>query len=59
MQVIGSNNRDQMDLMLDSHAVLPFTTRLQPPWTVDDVKRLTDGARTEMRNDALKLYMPL
>lgn len=59
MRTLGMDNLEQMDLMLDSHAVLPFTTRLQPRWTTDDVKRLTDGARVEMRNDALKLYIPL
>lgn len=48
-----------MNLMLDSHAILPFTTRLQPQWTAADVRRLTDGARTEMLDESLKLYMPL
>ncbi|KAF2094054.1 S-adenosyl-L-methionine-dependent methyltransferase [Rhizodiscina lignyota] len=57
MRNVGTQNVENVSLMLDSHAIWPFTHRLG--WTAQQVGWLTDGARTELRDDSLKLYMPL
>ena len=54
---IGLLNLENIDAMLDSHAILPFTQRLG--WRREQVGWLTDRARQEARDESLKLYMPL
>ena len=54
---IGRLNLENIDAMLDSHAIWPFTQRLG--WSREQVGWLIDRARIEARDESLKLYMPL
>jgi hypothetical protein len=56
-KAIGIRNRDNMEELLESHAILPFTQRLG--WTAEQVGWNVQGAKQEMQNDRLKLYLPL
>ena len=50
-------NLTNIDEMLDSHALWPFTTRAG--YTAEQVGWLTDEARREARDPNLRLYIPL
>jgi hypothetical protein len=54
---IGIVNRENMEELLDSHAIWPFTARLG--WRTEQVGWLTQEARQEMQDGSLKLYIPL
>ncbi|KAF2433501.1 hypothetical protein EJ08DRAFT_628691 [Tothia fuscella] len=54
---IGEWNQNNMNSMLDSHALWPITTRLG--WTRQQVGWLTEGAKQEMHHANLRLYIRL
>jgi hypothetical protein len=43
--------------MLESHALYPFTQRLG--WTAEQVGWMVDGAKHEIDDSRLRLYLPL
>ena len=58
MRSIGHANAvHNISPMLDSLAVWPFTQRLG--YTKDQVDAITRGARREMEDHSLRLYIPL
>jgi len=54
---IGAANRDNVQRMLSSLAIFPFTERLNMP--IQDVHLLVAQARVEADNPAFKAYFPL
>jgi hypothetical protein len=56
-KAIGIRNRQNLEEMLESHAILPFTQRLG--WTPEQVGWMVDGAKQEMQDPRLRLYLPL
>lgn len=54
---IGLMNLTNVDEMLDSHALWPFTTHAG--YSAEQVGWLTDEARQEARDPNLRLYIPL
>lgn len=59
MNNIGNHNVRNIDAMLDSHAIWPFTQVAQLGWTKEQVAWLTAAAKMEARDVNLKLYMEL
>jgi hypothetical protein len=55
--MIGRANRANIEEMLESHAILPFTQGLG--WTAEQVEWRVRGARHELQDQRLKLYIPL
>jgi hypothetical protein len=56
-QQIGNMNLTNIDEMLNSHALWPFTTHAG--YSAEQVRWLTDEARQEARDPSLRLYIPL
>ena len=56
-QQIGNLNLMNIDEMLDSHALWPFTTHAG--YSAEQVGWLTEEARREARDPSLRLYIPL
>jgi hypothetical protein len=56
-KAIGIRNRENLEEMLESHSILPFTQRLG--WTAEQVGWMVAGAKQEMQDARLKLYLPL
>jgi hypothetical protein len=54
---IGLRNQENMEAMLDSLALWPCTNRLG--WTAEQVKWCSFGAKEEIKDKKLKLYLPL
>ncbi|KAH8775734.1 UMTA methyltransferase [Hyaloscypha sp. PMI_1271] len=54
---IGTTNRENIQRMLNSLAIFPFTERLNIP--IQDVHLLIAQARVEADNPAFKAYLPL
>ena len=54
---IGILNRENMEELLDSHAIWLFTEKLG--WRAEQVGWLTERARQEMQDSSLRLYLPL
>ena len=56
-KAIGIRNRENMEELLETHAILPFTQRLG--WSAEQVGWNVQGAKQEMQDTRLKLYLPL
>ena len=54
---IGRDNVEMIGELLDSLAIWPFTERLG--WTKAQVEALTNTARAEIKDETLKLYIPV
>ncbi|KAE9992532.1 hypothetical protein EG327_008669 [Venturia inaequalis] len=63
MNYIGVHNVSNIDAMLDSHAIWPFThvnhLSATGAWTKEQVSWLTAAAKQEARDVSLKLYIEL
>jgi hypothetical protein len=46
-------------LLLDSHAIYPFTNCAQSSYTPQQVQWLNDGVRGELQNPGLQIYIIL
>ena len=54
---IANINFENVDSMLESHALLWFTTHHQ--YAIQEVQDLIKGARADLRKSDMRLYMPL
>jgi hypothetical protein len=54
---IGIKNKENLEAMLESHGIWPLRERLG--WTEQQAAWCIDGAKQELTNPKLKLYLPL
>ena len=54
---IGRLNKDNVEAILGSHALWPFTSRMG--WSIEQVNLLVESAKLELTDSSLKLYLPL